>query len=235
MDEGKAAKRGLLNLTNTVDALPELVGQEAVKTFERNKVLNDCEMHARHEIARSSSTSRPSTSKAQLMVLMANRYILSAALAYQKNVAESVKAVKDAGGPLLRRKRRKCSITFTISSIPSGSGMDKLAKAARPLTARVPRSTPRHEGAVVAAMVELRGRRPARAGSCRTSSGRCRPIARCCSSSRPRAASGPRGRRARSRSPGVASRFALGNGHPLRSWEGVFQRLQSWRLPIPRA
>ena len=42
-------------------------------------------------------TTRPSTSKAQLMVLMANRYILPAALEYQKQVAQSVAAVK-AGG-----------------------------------------------------------------------------------------------------------------------------------------
>ena len=50
----EAAKRGLLNLTNTVDALPELVKPDVVKTFEKYKVLNERELHARTEI-----TSRP--------------------------------------------------------------------------------------------------------------------------------------------------------------------------------
>src|SRR2546430_17676859 len=41
----------------------------------------------------------------QLMVLMANRYILPAAFDYQKKVAESVAAVKAAGGKSVEGKR----------------------------------------------------------------------------------------------------------------------------------
>src|SRR5262249_30365018 len=35
----EAAKRGLLNLTNTVDALPELLKPDVVKMFEKYKVM----------------------------------------------------------------------------------------------------------------------------------------------------------------------------------------------------
>src|SRR5499427_1063515 len=38
--EKEAGKRGLLNLKNTVDALPQLVTKEAIKLFETYKVLN---------------------------------------------------------------------------------------------------------------------------------------------------------------------------------------------------
>src|SRR5579862_5261263 len=38
--EKEAAKRGLLNLKNTVDALPQLVSKDVVATFEKYKVLN---------------------------------------------------------------------------------------------------------------------------------------------------------------------------------------------------
>src|SRR5256885_4106523 len=46
-----------------------------------------------------------------LMVLMANRYILPAAFEYQKNVAESVAAVKAAGGKSVEGRRTLDELT----------------------------------------------------------------------------------------------------------------------------
>jgi glutamine synthetase len=93
----EAAKRGLLNHKNTVDALPELITPEAVNTFEKFKVLTERELHARFEV-NLETYSKTLNVEAQLMVLMANRYILPAALEYQRRVADSVAAVKAAGG-----------------------------------------------------------------------------------------------------------------------------------------
>ena len=45
-----AGKRGLLNLKNTVDALPEVVKPPVIKAFEKYKVLTEAELHARYEI-----------------------------------------------------------------------------------------------------------------------------------------------------------------------------------------
>jgi glutamine synthetase len=92
----EAGSRGLLNVKNTVDALPQIVQPAVVKTFEKFKVLNERELHARYEI-NLENYSKTVNVEAQLMVLMANRYILPAALEYQKRVGESVAAVK-AGG-----------------------------------------------------------------------------------------------------------------------------------------
>ena len=50
MDTKDAGKRGLLNLKNTVDALPQLVSPESIALFEKYKVLNERELHARYEI-----------------------------------------------------------------------------------------------------------------------------------------------------------------------------------------
>jgi glutamine synthetase type III len=74
----EAARRGLLNHANTVDALPELMKPDVVKIFEKYKVLNSREIHARHEVA--VETYVKTVNVEQLMVLMANRYILPAAL-----------------------------------------------------------------------------------------------------------------------------------------------------------
>jgi glutamine synthetase len=92
----EAGKRGLLNLRNTVDALPELVKPGAVKAFEKFKVLNERELHARYEVFMETYVKTINV-EAQLMVLMANRYILPAALEYQKRLGESVAAAKIAG------------------------------------------------------------------------------------------------------------------------------------------
>jgi glutamine synthetase len=92
----EAGKRGLLNHKNTVDALPELIAPGAVKTFEKFKVLTERELHARFEV-NLETYCKTLNVEAQLMVLMANRYILPAALEYQRRLAESVAAVKAAG------------------------------------------------------------------------------------------------------------------------------------------
>jgi glutamine synthetase len=93
----EAAKRGLLNHKNTVDALPEIVSKDVITAFEKFKVLNARELHARYEV-NVETYNKTINVEAQLMVLMANRYILPAALEYQRAVAASVTAVKQAGG-----------------------------------------------------------------------------------------------------------------------------------------
>jgi glutamine synthetase len=92
----EAGKRGLLNLKNTVDALPELVTPDVVKTFEKFKVLTERELHARTEV-NLETYCKTLNVEGQLMVLMANRYILPAALEYQRRIADNVTAVKAAG------------------------------------------------------------------------------------------------------------------------------------------
>jgi len=108
--EKEAAKRKLLNHKNTVDALPELVKPEVVKLFERFKILNDREVHARYEIFLE-AYNKTINIEGQLMVLMANRYILPAALEYQKQIGQSVAAVKSGGGTSV--SGRKLLVTYT--------------------------------------------------------------------------------------------------------------------------
>ena len=102
--EKEAGKRGLLNLKNTVDALPNLIAKDVVAIFEKYKVLNERELHARYEIM-VETYNKTVNVEGQLMVLMANRYILPAALEYQKQVAQSVAAVKSAGGKSIEGKK----------------------------------------------------------------------------------------------------------------------------------
>ncbi len=92
----EAARRGLLNHAHTVDALPELVKPEVLALFEKYRVLTEREVRARHEIHLEAYT-KTIRVEAQLMVLMANRYILPAAIQYQGQIAQSIRAVEEAG------------------------------------------------------------------------------------------------------------------------------------------
>jgi glutamine synthetase len=93
--EKEAAKRGLLNHRTSVDAYGELMKDDVVKAFEKYKVLNERELRARYDVALE-QYNKTVNIEAQLMVLMANRFI---------QVAESVSAVKAAGSAAKEAKR----------------------------------------------------------------------------------------------------------------------------------
>src|SRR6185295_2315586 len=82
----------------------ELVSKDVIAAFTKYKVLNERELHARYEIM-VETYNKTVNVEGQLMVLMANRYILPAALDYQKQVAQSVAAVKAAGGKSVEGKK----------------------------------------------------------------------------------------------------------------------------------
>src|SRR5215510_10623244 len=124
--EKEAAKRGLLNLKNTVDALPELITKDVVAAFTKYKVLNERELHARYEIMLE-QYNKTVNIEGQLMVLMANRYILPAALEYQRQVGASVAAVKSAGGRSVEGKKTLDKLTKLVDKFKSQT--DKLEKA----------------------------------------------------------------------------------------------------------
>src|SRR5437762_1373040 len=102
--EKEAGKRGLQNLRNTVDALPQLVAPAVIAAFTKYKVLNDRELHSRYDVM-VETYNKTVNVEGQLMVLIANRYILPAALEYQRQVAQGVAAVKAAGSRAVEAKK----------------------------------------------------------------------------------------------------------------------------------
>jgi glutamine synthetase len=116
--EKEAKKRGLLNLRNTVDALPELVGKDAVKLLEKYKILNERELHARYEVFLE-NYNKTVNIEGQLMVLMANRYILPAALAYQTQIGQSVAAVRAGGATSTQGKKLLGTYTKLVDRFKS--------------------------------------------------------------------------------------------------------------------
>jgi glutamine synthetase len=100
----EAGRRGLLNLRTSVDAYGEFLKPDVVKAFEKFGVLNERELKARYEVA-VEQYNKTITIEANLMVLMANRFVLPAAYRYQGEVAQSAAAVKAAGATAKETRR----------------------------------------------------------------------------------------------------------------------------------
>jgi glutamine synthetase len=151
--EKEAAKRKLLNLKNTVDALPQLVTKEVVSLFTKYKILNERELHARYEIL-VETYNKTVNVEGQLMVLIANRYILPAAFEYQKQVGQSVAAVKAAGGKSVEGKRTLDQVTTLTDELKRRS--DKLASALEHEGKSAEKHAKHFRDVVVPAMEKLR-------------------------------------------------------------------------------
>ena len=89
-------------------------------------MLNKREVHARYEVMLEQYIKTVNV-EGQLMVLMANRYILPAALGYQKDVADSVAAVKTAGGKSVEGKKALDTVAGLTDELKRRT--DKLAHA----------------------------------------------------------------------------------------------------------
>ncbi len=92
----EAGQRGLKNLRTTVDALPELITDEALDLFATYHVFSDREMHSRYEIGLEQYILTVSV-EANLTLEIGTTTILPAALRYQTELAGNVAALKAAG------------------------------------------------------------------------------------------------------------------------------------------
>ncbi|KQQ00549.1 MULTISPECIES: glutamine synthetase III family protein [unclassified Rathayibacter] len=92
----EAEKRGLANLRTTLDALPELITDEALALFEKYRVFNHREMHSRYEIGLEQYSLSIGV-EARLTLEMGRTSILPAAVRHQTELAVNVGALKAAG------------------------------------------------------------------------------------------------------------------------------------------
>jgi glutamine synthetase len=92
----EAAARGLPNLRTTLDALPQLITDEAMALFSHYGVFSPREMHSRYDVALEQYALSVGV-EARLTLEMANTQILPAALRYQTELAMNVTSLKTAG------------------------------------------------------------------------------------------------------------------------------------------
>jgi glutamine synthetase len=95
----EAEARGLLNLRTTVDALPQLITEDALELFSRYGVFSRHESHSRYEIGLEQYILSAGV-EARLTLEMANTLILPAALRYQTELAANLASLKAVGAEL---------------------------------------------------------------------------------------------------------------------------------------
>lgn len=139
----EAQSRGLLNLKSTVDVLPYFDSEKNIELFERNKIFNGKEVHARCEIAYE-NYAKTLNIEANTMLDMAKRDILPAVMKYSGKLADTLVMKKkldmdistDAAKISLDRINALCSslsssidkLEADMSRCPAGEDMIELAR-----------------------------------------------------------------------------------------------------------
>ncbi len=120
----EAARRGLPNLRDTVEALPALGAPKAIDLFARFKVLTREEVESRSTIF-AEKYAKQLHIESETMVLMARQSVLPAALAHQRNVAETINATVTAG--VTPKKQQKMLKEFVLLCEKFSAAIDELA------------------------------------------------------------------------------------------------------------
>ncbi|MDR1158700.1 MAG: glutamine synthetase III [Oscillospiraceae bacterium] len=95
----EAQKRGLLNLTTTVEALPLFASEENIRLFERHGVLSRAEVVSRMEIMLE-NYAKTIHIEALTMIDMTRREVVPAVVRYTKQLADSVLAKRGVAAEL---------------------------------------------------------------------------------------------------------------------------------------
>jgi glutamine synthetase len=142
----EAEKRGLANLRTTLDALPELISDEAIALFEKYKVFNSREMHSRYEIGLEQYALSVGV-EARLTLEIGQTSILAAATRYQTELALNVGALAAAGvepdrGALAEVSEPVAKLRAALATLKSALaedvGHDSLAEAEHARNALLP-------------------------------------------------------------------------------------------------
>ncbi len=111
----EAKKRGIPNIRSTVDALASMATPEAVKLFEKYKVLSGKELHSRYEIYLE-KYAKDINIEALCSVDMVKKQFMPTAIAYSGELAETIGSLKSAAAPVTVQKSRLASLSALIGS-----------------------------------------------------------------------------------------------------------------------
>lgn len=92
----EAAKRGLSNIKNTPEALHAYISKKSKSLFIENNIFNEVELEARYEIMQENYVKKMDI-EGKVLMQLATSHVLPAAITYQRNLAENIKAMKESG------------------------------------------------------------------------------------------------------------------------------------------
>lgn len=127
----EAAKRGLNNVKDTPRALDALVSKQSQQLFAETGILNELELHARHEILLHNYTLKLQI-EGRVIGDMAINHILPTAVRYQNELLQNVRGLKDIGAKEADIEAQKTiclEISDHIQAIKAN--VDKMTEARR--------------------------------------------------------------------------------------------------------
>ncbi len=116
----EAAKRGLPNINNTVDAVQVITEDKYVKLFESQNVLSEAELHAREEVLLEHYINTINI-EALTMLEMANRDLLPAGLKYVAKLADDITTLKSLGVDISAQEDLLKENVFTMCKHKEGN------------------------------------------------------------------------------------------------------------------
>lgn len=132
----EAARRGLPNISNTVDAIAALTTPKAIQLFEEFKVFTKKELQSREEIEYE-NYAKLINIEARTMLEMANKFIIPAVIKYINNLATSIATVStacpDADVSVQKELLIECSDLLSETKV-AVSNLSELAQKAAQIT-----------------------------------------------------------------------------------------------------
>lgn len=126
----EAERRGLPNIKSMVEAISALTTDKAVKLFERFHVFTEAELLSRAEI-KYENYAKIINIEAKTMIDMASKQIIPAIMKYTKTLADTVVAVKAAGGDASVQSETLAEVTaLLIEAKDALKALEKITKEA---------------------------------------------------------------------------------------------------------
>lgn len=111
----EAKKRGLPNITSTVEALGAMANQSAIKLFEKYKVLSETELHSRYEIYLEGYAKHINI-EALTSIDMVKKLYIPAAIKFASELAENILKLKSAGAKAPVQKALLADVSDLLES-----------------------------------------------------------------------------------------------------------------------
>lgn len=121
----EAARRGLLNLKSTPEAIPYFIADKNIKMFEKHGVFTSTEMHSRCEILLENYC-KTLDIEAYTMLDMARKNILPAVLKYTRKVAEGAAAKKALSSEISCKTEEVLVAKLSLRAASLSSKIDEL-------------------------------------------------------------------------------------------------------------
>jgi glutamine synthetase len=150
----EAARRGLLNLKTTADALPYLVSKKNIELFEKYKVLNELEVHSRLEIWAEQYVTTL-TIEVDTTEAMARTMVYPAAVRYINELSQAVIETKNLG--IENEGASEMLITMTSALNKLGKALAELSSVQKTMKAQnIIEKCKEYNGKVIPALTAVR-------------------------------------------------------------------------------